>query len=96
MEERKMAAAVTERATSRRRDKRTGPAALRSVRQEKQAESEKFVSTAFELDPRNFGKTVCISKRPESQKGVQEEISALQINDVWRVMNAAQAQTPSL
>lgn len=56
-----------------------------AARQEERAASDEVVSAAFERDPRNYGEAMRSSKRAEWQTAMQEEIAALENNDVWCV-----------
>ena len=44
-----------------------------------------MVSVEYERDPLNYGEAMRITKRAEWQIAMQEEIAALESNDVWRV-----------
>ena len=56
-----------------------------AARQEERSASDEVVNAAFDRDPRNYGEAMRSSKSAEWQTAMQEEIAALESNDVWRV-----------
>ena len=64
----------------------TSKRAQAAARHGKQAASDEVVSAAFERDPRNYDEAIRSAKRADWQKAIQEEIAALESNDVWRGM----------
>uniref|UniRef100_A0AAV1TVX0 Retroviral polymerase SH3-like domain-containing protein n=1 Tax=Peronospora matthiolae TaxID=2874970 RepID=A0AAV1TVX0_9STRA len=56
-----------------------------AARQEERAKSDEVISAVFERDPRNYSEAMRSLRRAEWKAAMQEEIAALESNDVWVV-----------
>uniref|UniRef100_A0AAV1T2Z2 Reverse transcriptase Ty1/copia-type domain-containing protein n=1 Tax=Peronospora matthiolae TaxID=2874970 RepID=A0AAV1T2Z2_9STRA len=63
-----------------------------AARQEETAASGEVVNAAFEHDPLNYGQAMRSGKREEWEKAMQEEIAALEANDVWTITRRTAGQ----
>uniref|UniRef100_A0AAV1V2L8 Uncharacterized protein n=1 Tax=Peronospora matthiolae TaxID=2874970 RepID=A0AAV1V2L8_9STRA len=63
-----------------------------AARQEETAASGEVVNAAFEHDPLNYGQAMRSGKREGWKKAMQEEIAALEANDVWTITRRTAGQ----
>uniref|UniRef100_A0AAV1VI13 Integrase catalytic domain-containing protein n=1 Tax=Peronospora matthiolae TaxID=2874970 RepID=A0AAV1VI13_9STRA len=64
----------------------------RLLAQEETAASGEVVNAAFEHDPLNYGQAMRSGKREGWKKAMQEEIAALEANDVWTITRRTAGQ----
>uniref|UniRef100_A0AAV1T7A8 Integrase catalytic domain-containing protein n=1 Tax=Peronospora matthiolae TaxID=2874970 RepID=A0AAV1T7A8_9STRA len=63
-----------------------------AARQLEKAVSGEVVNAAFEHDTLNYGQAMCSGKREGWEKAMQEEIAALESNDVWTITSRTAGQ----